>query len=322
MWQHWKQFSKTSEVIMNSIIQVEGLRKTYKTTVAVDGVSFEVQSGEIFGMVGPNGAGKTTTIECLEGLRKPDQGRLRVLGVDPQEDSKRLRECVGMQLQQSNLPDRMKVWEALDLYASFYPKASDWRTLLIQLGLEEKRNTPFAKLSGGQKQRLFIALALLPDPQLIFLDELTTGLDPQARHATWDLVRDVRAKGKTIYLTTHYMEEAEQLCDRVAILDHGRIVALDTPSQLIHSLGAEERIIFTLKGSLPADFSTKLSGETHVEIEGERVIVHGKNGRQVPLVSEVVSRLSEQGIQFSDLRTEQPSLEDVFLGLTGRQIRE
>ena len=162
---------------MEPIIQVEGLRKVYGATVAVEEVSFQVSPGEIFGMVGPNGAGKTTTIECLEGLRKPDQGLVRVLGVDPQVDSMTLRTRAGMQLQQSNLPDRMKVWEALDLYASFYPRAVNWKELLSQLGLAEKQNTPFAKLSGGQKQRLFIALALLPDPQLVFLDELTTGLD-------------------------------------------------------------------------------------------------------------------------------------------------
>ena len=178
---------------MDAIVYVEGLRKVYGATVAVDGVSFEVRQGEIFGMVGPNGAGKTTTIECLEGLRVPDGGTLHVLGLDPQRDGQALRERSGMQLQQSNLPDRMRVWEALDLYASFYPKPVDWQVLLNQLGLEEKRSAPFAKLSGGQKQRLFIALALLPDPQLVFLDELTTGLDPQARHAIWDLVRDVRA---------------------------------------------------------------------------------------------------------------------------------
>jgi len=307
---------------MDTIVLVKGLRKTYGAVVAVDEVSFEVQEGEIFGMVGPNGAGKTTTIECLEGLRKPDQGTLRVLGVDPQQDSKILRQRTGMQLQQSNLPDRMKVWEALDLYASFYPKAADWKVLLAQLGLEEKRNAHFSKLSGGQKQRLFIALALLPDPQLVFLDELTTGLDPQARHAIWDLVRDVRARGKTVLLTTHYMEEAEQLCDRVAILDHGRIVALDTPQELIHRLGAEERIVFNLKGNLPASFEKLLTGDIRVEVQGERVTIHGKNGRQVPLVSEVVTLLSSQGIQFSDLRTEQPNLEDVFLNLTGREMRE
>ena len=307
---------------MDTIVQVEKLRKTYGATVAVDEVSFEVGEGEIFGMVGPNGAGKTTTIECLEGLRKPDRGTVRVLGVDPQVDSQTLRLRAGIQLQQSNLPDRMKVWEALDLYAAFYPKPVDWKELLVQLGLDEKRNTPFSKLSGGQKQRLFIALALLPDPQLVFLDELTTGLDPQARHTIWDLVRDVRSRGMTVILTTHFMEEAEKLCDRVAILDHGKIVALDTPEALIHNLGVEDRIIFSVDGTLPADFEQSLSGAVRIEVQGERVIVHGKNGRQVPLVSEVVSLLSAKGIHFRDLRTEQPTLEDVFLNLTGREMRE
>jgi ABC-2 type transport system ATP-binding protein len=255
-------------------------------------------------------------------LRKPDRGTVRVLGMDPQRDGQTLRERTGMQLQQSNLPDRMKVWEALDLYASFYPKAADWKELLVQLGLEEKRNAPFAKLSGGQKQRLFIALALLPDPQLVFLDELTTGLDPQARHAIWDLVREVRAKGKTVLLTTHFMEEAERLCDRVAILDQGCIVALDTPVALIRSLGVEERVVFSVEGNLPDVFEKTLSKSDRVEVQGERVTVHGKNGRQVPLVSEVVGLLSAQGIPFHDLRTEQPTLEDVFLSLTGREIRE
>ena len=307
---------------MNPIVQVEGLHKIYGKTVAVDDVSFEVKEGEIFGMVGPNGAGKTTTIECLEGMRKPDGGTIRVLGVDPRHNSQMLRRSTGMQLQQSNLPERMKVWEALDLYASFYPKAADWKELLVQLGLEEKRNAPFAKLSGGQKQRLFIALALLPDPQLIFLDELTTGLDPQARHAIWDLVRDVRSKGKTVLLTTHFMEEAERLCDRVAILDHGRIVALDTPAALIRGLGMEERVVFSVDGGLPAMFEKALLGAARVEVQGERVIVNGKNGRKVPLVSEVVSQLTKLGIPFRDLRTEQPTLEDVFLKLTGHEIRE
>jgi ABC-2 type transport system ATP-binding protein len=307
---------------MDPIVQVEGLRKVYGETIAVDEVSFEVKEGEIFGMVGPNGAGKTTTIECLEGLRKPDVGTLRVLGVDPQVEGRFLRERVGMQLQQSNLPDRMRVWEALDLYASFYPHAADWKELLVQLGLEEKRNTAFSKLSGGQKQRLFIALALLPDPQLVFLDELTTGLDPQARHAIWDLVRAVRDRGKTVFLTTHFMEEAEKLCDRVAILEHGKLVALDTPAALIHNLGAEERIIFSVDGALPGEFEKALSGSVRLEVRGAQVTVHAKNGRETPLVSEIVSLLSKQGIQFRDLRTEQPNLEDVFLGLTGREMRE
>jgi ABC-2 type transport system ATP-binding protein len=306
---------------MEPIVQVENLRKTYGETVAVEAVSFEVREGEIFGMVGPNGAGKTTTIECLEGLRTPDQGTLRVLGLDPQRDGQSLRERTGMQLQQSNLPERMKVWEALDLYSSFYPKTADWKVLLVQLGLEEKRNAPFSKLSGGQKQRLFIALALLPDPQLVFLDELATGLDPQARHAIWDLVCAVRSKGKTVLLTTHFMEEAEQLCDRVAILDHGSIVALDTPAALIRNLGAEERVVFSVEGTLPAAFEKALSGVGRLEVQGGRVIIHGC-GNKIPLVSEVVGQLSQQGIQFRDLRTEQPTLEDVFLSLTGREIRE
>jgi ABC-2 type transport system ATP-binding protein len=307
---------------MNTIIHVEGLRKVYGATVAVDQVSFEVSEGEIFGMVGPNGAGKTTTIECLEGLRKPDAGTVSVLGVDPQREGQTIRERTGMQLQQSNLPERMKVWEALDLYASFYPNAADCNTLLSQLGLEEKRSAPFSKLSGGQKQRLFIALALLPDPQLVFLDELTTGLDPQARHAIWDLVRDVRARGKTVILTTHFMEEAERLCDRVAILDHGRIVALDTPAALIHNLKVEERVIFNLDGGLSAALEEALSSAGRVEAQGQQVTVHGTNGRKVPLVSEVVSLLARLGVPFRDLRTEQPNLEDVFLSLTGREMRE
>ena len=307
---------------MDQIVKVEGLRKTYGKTVAVDEISFEVHEGEIFGMVGPNGAGKTTTIECLEGLRKPDSGKVTVLDIDPQKDGHLLHLHAGMQLQQSNLPERMKVWEALDLYSSFYPQASNWEELLKQLGLEEKRQTLFGKLSGGQKQRLFIALALLPDPQLIFLDELTTGLDPQARHAIWDLVRDVRARGKTVILTTHFMEEAERLCDRVAILDHGRIVALDTPAALIHNLKVEERVIFNLDGGLSTALEEALSSAGRVEVQGQQVTVRGMNGRKVPLVSEVVSLLARLGVPFRDLRTEQPNLEDVFLSLTGREMRE
>jgi len=306
---------------MSTVIKVENLRKTYGTTTAVDEVSFEVEEGEIFGMVGPNGAGKTTTIECLEGLRKPDRGIVRVLGVDPQVEGPLLRTRTGMQLQQSNLPERMRVWEALDLYASFYPHPTDWEELIQQLGLQEKRNTPFSKLSGGQKQRLFIALALLPDPQLVFLDELTTGLDPQARHAIWDLVRDIRSNGKTVLLTTHFMEEAERLCDRVAILDHGRVVALDSPANLIRSLEAEDRVVFCVDGILPAMFEKSLSEAGRVKVQGDRVIVRGTCNK-VPLVGEVVNELTRQGVRFRDLRTEQPTLEDVFLKLTGQEMKE
>jgi len=307
---------------MPTIVNVEGLRKIYGATIAVDDVSFDVNEGEIFGVIGPNGAGKTTAIECLEGLRKPDAGKIRVLDLDPQSDGQALRQRIGTQLQQSNLPDRMKVWEVLDLYASFYPRTLDWNELLVQLGLEEKQNAYFSKLSGGQKQRLFIALALLHDPQLVILDELTTGLDPQARSAIWDLVSEVRARGRTVILTTHFMEEAEQLCDRIAILDQGRIIALDTPAALIRGLGVEERVVFHLDGPLPAGFEKALSGEIQIEVKGGQVNVHSRNGRSTPLVSEVVSLLSSQGIHFSDLRTEQPNLEDVFLSLTRRKVRK
>lgn len=306
---------------MGSTISVIDLCKSYGKTIAVDRVSFEVNEGEIFGMVGPNGAGKTTTIECLEGLRKADRGKVSVLGVDPQQESRFLHLHTGMQLQQSSLPERMKVWEALDLYSSFYPNATSWEKILAQLGLEDKRNTPFSKLSGGQKQRLFIALALIPDPQLIFLDELTTGLDPQARRVTWDLVRDVRSKGKTILLTTHYMEEAEHLCDRVAILNHGRIVAMDEPEKLVHDLGGEERLIFTVAESLPDEFKSIVQNYGEIEVEANKVIIHG-NSTHSSFVSDVVTALARYGIQFRDLRTEQSTLEDVFLTLTGRTMSD
>ncbi|MCJ7695224.1 MAG: ABC transporter ATP-binding protein [Anaerolineaceae bacterium] len=306
---------------MTRIIEVQNLYKAYGTTVAVDNISFNVDEGEIIGMVGPNGAGKTTTIECLEGIRKPDRGRIRVLGLDPLQDAMALKLQTGMQLQQSNLPDRMKVWEALDLYSSFYPEPTDWHILIEQLGLEEKHNTPFAKLSGGQKQRLFVALALLPDPKLVFLDELTTGLDPQARHAIWDLIKSVREKGKTILLTTHFMEEAEKLCDRVVILDHGKVVALDTPSALVHSLDSEERVFFSVEGQLPSDFDALFSTIGRVEKNGAQVIINGKSD-DIPLVLAVVTLLAERKIKFRDFRTEQTNLEDVFLELTGRSMRE
>lgn len=301
------------------IIQSEHLRKVYGTTVAVEDISLEVFEGEIFGMVGPNGAGKTTTIECMEGLRRPDGGSIRVLGLDPQRDGYALRLRIGMQLQDSTLPDRIKVWEALDLFAAFYPRAIDWRPLIEQLGLAERLHTPFGNLSGGQKQRLFIALALINDPELVFLDELTTGLDPQARRAMWDLVREIRARGKTIFLTTHFMEEAERLCDRVAIVDKGRIVALDAPEKLIRSLSAESKVIFSVDGTLPPETLQALAKLGRVEQSGERVIIYGQDEK---LVGDVVNVLMASRIRFHDLRTEQPTLEDVFLSLTGREMRD
>jgi ABC-2 type transport system ATP-binding protein len=298
---------------MTEAITVNALRKTYGRLTAVDGVGFEVRAGEIFGMVGPNGAGKTTTIECLEGMRSPDSGDIRILGLDPRRDGYELRERIGVQLQQSSLPDDLKVWEALDLFASYYRKPAPWAPLLGELGIADKREARFAKLSGGQKQRLFIALALVNDPELVFLDELTTGLDPHARRAMWNLVRAVRDRGKTVFLTTHYMEEAEQLCDRVLIIDQGRIVALDTPEKLVRGLQAETRIIFTAEpGYDPAPLRA-VAGVTRVDTAGGKVTVSGGGDRLVILV---VNALDAQGARFRDLRTEQPSLDDVFMAMT------
>src|SRR6266702_4514946 len=231
---------------MRPVIQVSGVRKTYGATVAVEDVSFDVEEGEIFGLIGPNGAGKTTTMECIEGLRTPDRGAISVLGLDPFNDVYKLQQRIGVQLQQAQLQKRIKVWEAVDLWASLYQRnAIDGERLLEQLGLIDKRNAWFMTLSGGQKQRLFIALALINDPELVFLDELTTGLDPQARRAIWDLVRGIRERGKTVFLTTHLMEEAERLCDRVAIIDHGRIVDIDTPSMLVSRHCPERTVALT-----------------------------------------------------------------------------
>ena len=287
--------------------------------MAVDGISFSVAENEVFGLVGPNGAGKTTTIECLEGLRDRDAGEVSVLGLDPGDAGADLRRRIGVQLQESSLFDRIRVQEALDLFASFYPQSIDWRPLIAQLGLGERLKAPFVKLSGGQKQRLFIALALVNDPELVFLDELSTGLDPQARRTMWDLVRSLRDKGKTVFLSTHFMEEAERLCDRVAIMDRGKIVALDTPENLISGLGVETRVVFTAEDTIDPRQLESLANVTRVEASGDRVIVHGQGDR---LVSAVVRAVEDHGWRFRDLRSEQPTLDDVFLALTGRALRE
>lgn len=301
------------------VIEVENLVKQYPGVRAVDGISFTVQRGEIFGMVGPNGAGKTTTIECIEGLRSPDNGRVRVLGLEPCRDGYALRERIGIQFQAAALPARIKVQEALDLFAAFYPQPADTRRLLAQMGLADKGNAYLAKLSGGQRQRVFIALALVNNPQVVFLDELTTGLDPQARRTMWDMVRDIRRQGKTVFLTTHFMEEAERLCDRVAIMDRGKIVALDTPANLIASLAIESRVAFTLSDSFDEAIFQAAAGVTRVERMGQRLVVYGA---KESLLSGVVNALETHRVPFTDLRTEQPTLEDVFLALTGHEMRD
>ena len=301
-----------------SIIKVDGLRKSYGDIRAVDGISFEVRKGEIFGLVGPNGAGKTTTIECLEGLRKPDGGTVRVLGLDPGRDIA-IRERIGVQLQSSALHARIKVREAMAMYGAFYPKSVDPEPLLQRLGIAEKKNAAFAKLSGGQKQRLSIAIAMIHDPEIVFFDELTTGLDPQARHSMWDFIRDIRDGGKTVVLTTHFMEEAERLCDRVAVLDHGRILALDTPADLRRSLAAEHRVAFTPSSPLDPAAVLALPHVTRVERQGEQWVVYGTSD---DVVVAVVTHLCANRIKFRELRTEQANLEDVFLALTGQEMRD
>jgi ABC-2 type transport system ATP-binding protein len=309
--------------MMRPVIQISRVRKSYGNTVAVAEASFEVNEGEIFGLIGPNGAGKTTTMECIEGLREPDGGSILVLGLDPFRDAYKLQNRIGVQLQQAQLQKRIKVWEAVDLWASLYQKKTvDGDRLLEQLGLTEKRNAWFMNLSGGQKQRLFIALALINDPEVVFLDELTTGLDPQSRHAIWDLVRGIRERGKTVFLTTHLMEEAERLCDRVAIMEHGRIIDIDTPANLVLRHCPQRSVVLEVGDGDTAERAAErfkmIPGVESVERSGNLLTISGRGD----LVTEVIHCLSENRVRVTDFRAILPNLEDVFLKLTGRSIRE
>src|SRR5208337_1451349 len=280
---------------MGPVIQVSAIRKTYGSTVAVDEVSFDVNDREIFGLIGPNGAGKTTTMECIEGLRTRDRGTISVLGLDPFRDVYKLQERIGVQLQQAQLQKRIKVWEAVDLWASLYKKKTvDAERLLEQLGLTEKRGTWFMNLSGGQKQRLFIALALINDPEVVFLDELTTGLDPQARRAIWELVRGIRERGKTVFLTTHLMEEAERLCDRVAIIEHGRIIDMDEPQRLVDKHCPERSVILATDDPAAEERFRATPGVAAVSRADSRFTIRGRGD---DLVTEVIHCLSENRIR-------------------------
>ena len=305
---------------MGPVIAVSSIRKTYGSTVAVDDISFEVHDGEIFGLIGPNGAGKTTTMECIEGLRTPDRGAISVLGLDPFNDVYKLQERIGVQLQQAQLQKRIKVWETVDLWASLYRKnAVDGERLLEQLGLIDKRNAWFMTLSGGQKQRLFIALALINDPELVFLDELTTGLDPQARRAIWDLVRGIRERGKTVFLTTHLMEEAERLCDRVAIIERGRIIDIDSPESLVRRHCPERTVVLATDDASAAERFRAIPRVEAVTCSASQFTIRGSGE---DLVTDVIQCLSENRIRVTDFRTILPNLEDVFLKLTGHSIRD
>ncbi|TMR91517.1 ABC transporter ATP-binding protein [Nonomuraea basaltis] len=301
---------------MPPVIEVRNLHKRYEDKVAVDDVSLTVQEGEIFGILGPNGAGKTTTVECVEGLRTPDRGEIRVLGLDPLRDRAELTRRLGVQLQAGHLPERLQVAEALELYSSFYPEPADWRALLDGLGLADKAKTRYAKLSGGQKQRLSIALALIGSPRVAILDELTTGLDPQARRDTWDLIEGVRSRGVTIVLVTHFMEEAERLCDRLALIDAGRVVMVDTPTGLTERARIEQRIQFRPSRPLDDRLLTSLPDVSGVTRRGELVIVSGNDNA----LNAVTTVLARHQVVAEQLRVEQASLEDAFVQLTGKRL--
>jgi ABC-2 type transport system ATP-binding protein len=299
-----------------AIIEVADLVKRYGDHAAVNGVSFTVEQGEIFGILGPNGAGKTTTVECVEGLRTPDGGTIRVCGIDPRRDDGELRQVLGAQLQESELPDKLRVGEALELYGSFYRQPADWRELAEVLGLTGKLGAQFRRLSGGQKQRLSIALALLGGPRVAVLDELTTGLDPQARRDVWVLIERIRDRGVTILLVTHFMAEAERLCDRLAVIDAGRVVAVDTPAGLVSRVDDRQRIRFRPSAPLDHALLTALPEVTSVERAGGQLVVTGT--RNVLLA--VTTVLARNQIIAGDLQVEQTTLDDAFIALTGRPI--
>jgi len=300
------------------VIEVNNLIKNYGKIKAVDGVSFDVNEGEIFGMVGPNGAGKTTTIECIEGLRKPDEGIINVLNLNPSTDREKFYEKVGVQLQETNYQDKIKVYEICELFASLYKKPLNYTDLLKRFGLYDFKNGFVMKLSGGQKQKLSIILALISNPEIIFLDEITTGLDPKARRDMWEIVKELKDEGKTIFLTTHYMEEAEFLCDRVAIIDKGKIVELDTPEKLIEKSGIEDMISFETK-DINIEELKKVKGVNKVSFKNGEVTIYG---RGEDLLKEVVDYLYLNRIYFKNLKTKKPNLEDTFLKFTGREYRE
>jgi ABC-2 type transport system ATP-binding protein len=301
---------------VTAMITVEHLRKTYGNTVAVDDLSLSVERGEIFGILGLNGAGKTTTVECLQGLRNADGGTIRVLGLDPAAQGAELRQRIGSQLQDSALPGRLRVAEALDLFAAFARNPVDRDELLARWRLQDQRDQAFDSLSGGQRQRLFIALAFVNSPELVFLDELTQGLDPQARRATWDLIREIRQDGTTVVLVTHFMDEVEHLCDRVAVVEQGRVVALDTPQGLIDGLGLPSMVRFTTPERDLA-WIERLDVVESLTRRGDAVEVRGRG----PVLALVASELVAHGIVPLDLRVDRPTVEDAFLALTGQTVR-
>ena len=301
-------------------LRVRDLRKAFKDVVAVDGLNLEVTTGECFGLLGPNGAGKTTTIEICEGLTEADSGDVEVLGMRWQTHSKQLRQRLGIQLQETQLAEKLTVLETVRLFRSFFHQGSDASVAIGLVQLEEKQNSRVGTLSGGQKQRLALACALVGEPDLLFLDEPTTGLDPQARRQLWDLVEEFKRSGRTILLTTHYMDEAERLCDRVAIMDHGKVIALGTPRELVASIGVEHMVEFTAGGVVDTQNLRLIDGVREVESSNGRVRMQvSKPHHAVPALLE---QLALQGVPLTELSTHSATLEDVFVSLTGRHLRD
>ena len=299
-------------------VEVAHLRKTYGTLVAVDDVSFSVAEGEIFGILGPNGAGKTTAIECAIGLRQPDAGTIRLLGLDPQADRDKVHEIVGVQLQAGALPGKLRVGEILEEYRSFYRDPGDVGELLEVLGLAGKRGDFYRSLSGGQRQRLSVALALIGRPRIAVLDEMTTGLDPKARRDTWELIEGIRDRGVTVLLVTHFMEEAERLCDRVALIDSGRVVALDTPASLAAQARGGKSVRFLPSAPFDEDLLTALPQVARLEHQGQHVVVTGSG----ELVNAVILTLAAAGVTARDVQLDSSSLEDAFVKLTGKNLQK
>jgi ABC-2 type transport system ATP-binding protein len=304
----------------NSILQVENLVKRYGDVEAVRGVSFNVEEGEVFGLLGPNGAGKTSTIEIMEGLRTPDSGRVSVCSLDPQKNPQELKHEIGAALQSTSLPDKLRVIEALRLFASFYRRHRNPEELLTRFGLQEKRNTFYSQLSGGQKQRLALAMALVNDPKVLFFDEPTAGLDPQVRREIYDIIEELRREKKTIVMTTHYIEEAERLCDRVAIVDHGTVIALGTPRELKERSGDKTRLEVRLARPEPQETLKNLEGVSDCRILGDSYVLHCKRPPQA--IVSLVKYLESTGNELISLEIATPSLEDVFIELTGRRLRD
>ncbi len=306
---------------MMAAIEVERLLKVYGTVRAVDDISFMVEKGEIFGFLGPNGAGKTTTIEILEGYRKPDHGRVLVLGLDPVQERYEVKERVGIVLQETSLYPELRVGEIVKLFAGYYQHTADTELLSDMMGLKEKGKASVRELSGGQRQRLALILGFLNDPELLFLDEPTAGLDPQSRQLVWEWIGGSREKGKTVFITTHYIEEAEELCDRVAIIDHGKIIALDTPRRLMADLGTDHRIEFMADGALDLAKLQTLPGVwAATNGNGDEYTLHVQDPQ--PALKRLMALAAKDGFYPKDLRVRGPSLEDVFIKLTGRRIRE